>query len=73
MHQLSDTECINGSASVEEALNKFVVGHFESLLVMADDKAVGVLRMSDVVGEILGRLEACNSSVFGQSSDAEAV
>ncbi|MCP4574139.1 MAG: CBS domain-containing protein [bacterium] len=52
MSQPTECEYIRSSATLQEAICRFVVGSHQSLLVMKDKVVVGVLRMSDVFSEI---------------------
>jgi CBS domain-containing protein len=52
MYTPGEGEYIAEDASLEQALHHLVVGHHQSLLVMAGDKVVGVLRLVDVFSHV---------------------
>ena len=59
MYTPSEGEYINEDASLDEAINQLVMGHHQSLLVMKDDKIVGILRKTDVFMEIVRVMKSC--------------
>lgn len=72
MKPLSDAERIEESASMEEALNRMILRRLDSIVVMRGSEVVGVLRLSDIAEEILGRIEACPVSESSESSSEVA-
>ncbi len=54
-----DSEIIEPEASLGEAIHHFVLGHHQSLLVVRDNKVVGVLRLADTVELVLSAILAC--------------
>ena len=59
MYTPSEGEYINEDASLDEAINQLVMGHHQSLLVMKDEKIVGILRKTDVFMEIVRVMKSC--------------
>jgi CBS domain-containing protein len=59
MYIPGEGEYIDEDASMDEAVNQLVMGHYQSLLVMKDDKVVGILRKTDVFMEIVRVMKAC--------------
>ena len=52
MYTLTEGEYIEEDASFDEAIHQLVMGHHQSLLVTRAGKIVGILRLTDVFGEI---------------------
>ena len=52
MYKPSDGEFVDETATVNEAIHQFVLGHHQSLLVTCRDDIVGVLRQTDVFKEV---------------------
>lgn len=52
-------ECVDESASLDEAIHLLVMGRHESLLVMRGDAITGILRRVDVFRYISERIKAC--------------
>jgi CBS domain-containing protein len=59
MYTPSEGEYINEDETMDRAINQLVMGHHQSLLVMKDDKIVGILRATDVFMEIVRVMKAC--------------
>jgi len=59
MYTPGEGEYINEDASLDKAINQLVMGHHQSLLVMKDDKIVGILRKTDVFMEIVRVMKVC--------------
>jgi CBS domain-containing protein len=59
MYTPSEGEYINEDATLDKAINQLVMGHHQSLLVIKDEKIVGVLRKTDVFMEIVRAMKAC--------------
>jgi CBS domain-containing protein len=59
MYTPDEGEYINEDASLDKAINQLVMGNHQSLLVMKDDKIVGILRKTDVFMEIVRAMKAC--------------
>jgi len=59
MYTPSEGEYINEDETLDRAINQLVMGHHQSLLVMKDDKIVGILRATDVFMEIVRVMKAC--------------
>jgi CBS domain-containing protein len=52
MHKVSDEECIDENATLDEAIHILVMGHHQSLLVTRDSDIVGILRLTDVFSAV---------------------
>jgi hypothetical protein len=52
-------ELINDTDTLDKAVHKLILGHFQSLLVKSGDKVVGILRLVDVFREIATRMKNC--------------
>lgn len=61
MHSLSESEYIEEDASLDEGINQLLLGEYQSLLVTSGGRVVGVLRLSDVFGEICDRIRRCRN------------
>jgi CBS domain-containing protein len=59
MYTPSEGEYINDDTTLDRAINQLVMGHHQSLLVLKDDKIVGILRATDVFMEIVRVMKAC--------------
>ncbi len=59
MYTPGEGEYINEDETMDRAINQLVMGHHQSLLVMKDDKIVGILRATDVFMEIVRVMKAC--------------
>jgi CBS domain-containing protein len=59
MYTPGEGEYINEDETLDRAINQLVMGHHQSLLVMKDDKIVGILRATDVFMEIVRVMKAC--------------
>jgi CBS domain-containing protein len=59
MYTPDEGEYINEDASLDKAINQLVMGRHQSLLVMKDEKIVGILRKTDVFMEIVREMKAC--------------
>lgn len=59
MHSPTEGEFVEISATLNEAIHKFVIGQHQSLLVLKEGEIVGVLRLSDVFMEIAEMIKKC--------------
>lgn len=59
MYTPGEGEYINEDATLDRAINQLVMGQHQSLLVLKDDKIVGILRKTDVFMEIVRVMKAC--------------
>ena len=59
MYTPGEGEYINEDETMDRAINQLVMGHHQSLLVLKDDKIVGILRKTDVFMEIVRAMKAC--------------
>jgi CBS domain-containing protein len=55
----ADVVYIKENATLDEAMHQLIVGRYDSLLVIRDEKVVGVLRLSDVFTKICGKIKTC--------------
>lgn len=55
----TESEMIEPDASLGEAVHQLVLGQYQSLLVVEDKQAVGVLRLTDVADAVMGEILAC--------------
>lgn len=56
---LSDTEVVDENATLDEAIHQLVMGKHQSLLVTRKADIAGILRLTDVFGEITEQIKAC--------------
>jgi CBS domain-containing protein len=56
----TEGEMIEPEASLGEAVHQLVLGQYQSLLVVEDKQAVGVLRLTDVAEAVVGEILACS-------------
>lgn len=54
-----ESEYIELTASIDEALHHLVMGPYQSLLVNDGPEVVGILRLSDIFDEIAAMVQAC--------------
>lgn len=59
MHVPTEVEYIDGDSPLEEAMHRLLAGNLQSLLVMWKGEAAGILRLSDVLREVVQRIKAC--------------
>ncbi len=59
MHTPLEGEYVNVDASLDEAIHLLVVGHHQSLLVLQDEKIIGILRLTDVFAAVFHATRAC--------------
>ena len=55
----SESEIVDEAATLDEAIHQLIVGCHQSLLVKRDGEIIGILRLTDVFMEIVGRIKAC--------------
>ena len=55
----SEGEYVSEDASLDVAMNQFIMGHHQSLLVTADKKIVGILRLTDVFAAVFHKMKDC--------------
>ncbi len=48
MHSLGEGEYVDENDNIAEAIHQLILGHHQSLLVLRDEKVVGILKLSDV-------------------------
>jgi DNA-binding response OmpR family regulator len=58
MHPPTEEECIEESASLDEAIHRLIIGKHQSLLVKSGSRTVGILRLTDVFEVLHIRLKA---------------
>jgi len=54
-------ECVEESATLDEAIHQLVMGHHQSLLVTRDNAITGILRLTDVFAAIFHYMKECYS------------
>jgi len=59
MYSPTEGEYVRENASMDEAINKLIMGHHQSLLVTRAEEIVGILRLTDVFMEIVQVLKTC--------------
>lgn len=59
MHKPGESEVIEISSKLGEAIHQMVMGRHQSLLVTSDEKIVGILRLTDVFMYIFHEMRAC--------------
>jgi CBS domain-containing protein len=59
MYTPTEGEFVDENASLDEAINQFIMGHHQSLLVTRDKEIVGILRLTDVFNEICQAIKTC--------------
>lgn len=59
MHIPETGHYINEEDSIETGLHMFMVGTPQPLIVRSNGRVSGVLRMSDVFNELIGRMQTC--------------
>ena len=55
----TEGEIVDAERSLNEAIHLLVIGRHQSLLVLDKGMIVGILRLSDVFGEICHQIKAC--------------
>ncbi|OQY00320.1 MAG: hypothetical protein B6I26_08505 [Desulfobacteraceae bacterium 4572_130] len=48
MHSPDEGEYVNEDTTVAEAIHQLIIGHHQSLLVLKNDKVIGILRLTDL-------------------------
>ena len=59
MHQPTEGEFIDETATLDEAVHLLVLGHHQSLLVMRQKEIVGILRLTDVFAAVFHAMKSC--------------
>ncbi|MGB9617516.1 MAG: CBS domain-containing protein, partial [Desulfomonilaceae bacterium] len=54
-----EAEMIDAEASLNQAVHQLIMGRHQSLLVKAGEQVAGILRLSDVFGEVAARMRRC--------------
>ncbi|MGB5985611.1 MAG: CBS domain-containing protein [Desulfobacterales bacterium] len=52
MHAVSEEDCLNEDATLDEAVNFLIMGRHQSLLVTRKGELVGILRLTDVFSAV---------------------
>ena len=55
----TEGEYVSEDASLDVAIHQFVMGQHQSLLVTADTKIVGILRLTDVFAAVFHKMKEC--------------
>lgn len=63
MYTLSDDDCLNENATLEEAIHVLIMGHHQSLLVIRQNEIVGILRLTDVFAAAFQSLSASSDNL----------
>jgi CBS domain-containing protein len=59
MYTPDKAEYVKVDTSLEEAVHQLIVGHHQSLLVVENERVVGILRIVDVFQEVCSRIKEC--------------
>ncbi len=59
MTELRPEEQVSANATMNEAIHYLILGHHQSLMVMEDDKVVGLLRLTDVFDLVADAVVEC--------------
>lgn len=59
MYTPEDVEIIEENSTLNEAIHQLVIGNHQSLLVIDNKKAIGVLRLTDVFEAIADSVLSC--------------
>ena len=59
MYSPSEGEYIAESATLDEAIHKFILGHHQSLLVTSEGTITGILRQTDVFAAVYHVMKEC--------------
>jgi CBS domain-containing protein len=62
METLTEGEIIAETASLDEAIHQFVIGHHQSLLVTRGEDIIGILRLTDVFTAVFHMMKECKLS-----------
>ncbi len=55
----TEGEYVSEDASLDVAIHQFIMGHHQSLLVIRDEKIVGILRLTDVFAAVFHQMKEC--------------
>jgi len=61
MYTITIGEFVKLDSTLDEAVHQFIMGHHQGLLVKDGKDIVGILRFTDVYGEIASTIMGCNS------------
>ena len=61
MYTPTEGEYVEEEASLNEAIHQLVMGHHQSLLVVGNDRIVGILRLTDVFKEVCEIIRSCEA------------
>ncbi len=59
MYTPSEGEYIQANATLDQAVNQFILRHYQSLPVTEESDVIGVLRLTDVFASIFNTLKEC--------------
>lgn len=59
MHRPGEGEFVEADAAVCEAIHQFIIGQYQSLLVVRDGRIVGILRLTDVFMKVFEIMKQC--------------
>jgi CBS domain-containing protein len=58
MHILTEREYIEETAPLDEAIHQLIMGHHQSLIVTRGEEIIGIVKLSDIFGEICQMIKA---------------
>ena len=62
MYTLAEGEYVSQDASLDEAIHQFVMGKHQSLLVIDNNRVIGILRLTDVFSTLIQIISRCELS-----------
>jgi CBS domain containing-hemolysin-like protein len=62
METPTEGEIIAETATLDEAIHQFVIGHHQSLLVTRGEDIIGILRLTDVFTAVFHMMKECKLS-----------
>ncbi len=63
MYALSENDCLNENATLDEATHILIMGPHQSLLVSRQSEIIGILRLTDVFAAVFQSLSASSDSM----------
>jgi CBS domain-containing protein len=61
MYTPKESEYIEESGSLDEAIHQLVIGHHRNLIVTKDEQVVGVFRLDELFSKVCGEIYACSA------------
>jgi CBS domain-containing protein len=62
MESLTEGEIISETATLDEAIHQFVIGHHQSLLVTRGEEVIGIIRLTDMFTVVFHMMKECKLS-----------